>query len=195
MLSERARRGGCWDSDKHNATNKIVTRQIGRHPEFAIDARGYHCLNTMFMINVAGNSIDPFALLGILNSRLIRAFWLDNFYDRRQTFPKIKGTYLKKLPIAIRGEAATFAKLRDLARRAIHLTTVSERSRSDAHTREVASRELISVEQEIDDLVGTLYRLTDEESTVLKQFVERSAPRDAIEAPSLGEGSVRSSGT
>jgi len=29
-----------------------------------------------------------------LNSRVIKAFWLDRFYDQRQTFPKIKGTYL-----------------------------------------------------------------------------------------------------
>ncbi|NVM57710.1 MAG: hypothetical protein HWN51_06290, partial [Desulfobacterales bacterium] len=38
-------------------------------------------------------------LLGLLNSALTRALWLANYYDQRVTFPKIKGTYLKELPI------------------------------------------------------------------------------------------------
>ena len=28
--------GGCWDPEKQNAKNKLITRQIGKHPEFAI---------------------------------------------------------------------------------------------------------------------------------------------------------------
>jgi hypothetical protein len=41
-----ARSGGCWDASKHDARNKLLTRQIGRHPDFAIDVEGWHCLNT-----------------------------------------------------------------------------------------------------------------------------------------------------
>lgn len=45
--------------------------------------------------------IDSAFLLGVLNSKLLRAIWVGRFYDQRQTFPKIKGTYLKDLPIAL----------------------------------------------------------------------------------------------
>ncbi len=47
-----ARRGGTWDDEKQNAVDKLLTRQIGRSPEWAIDQLGYQCLNTMFMVNV-----------------------------------------------------------------------------------------------------------------------------------------------
>lgn len=40
-------------------------------------------------------------LSGILNSALLRTYWLSRFYDQRRTFPKIKGTYLGELPIKL----------------------------------------------------------------------------------------------
>lgn len=69
---EKAQRGGCWDREMHEATGKLVTRQIGRYPEFAMDSRGYHCLNTMFMVNVHDGQYDPLLLLAVLNSSLTR---------------------------------------------------------------------------------------------------------------------------
>ena len=45
LNDEVARCGGCWDYSKHTATNKLLTKQIGRHPEFGLDVRGYDCLN------------------------------------------------------------------------------------------------------------------------------------------------------
>ena len=95
---EVARSGGCWDSEKHNAKNKLLTRQIGRYPEFALDEAGYQCLNTLFMVNVRASGYDPRFVLGILNSKLLQAYWLDHFYDMRRTFPKIKGCLLYTSP-------------------------------------------------------------------------------------------------
>ena len=89
-----AQSGGCWDDDKQNAKDKLVTRQIGRYPEFSIDRMGFQCLNTMFMVKVHIPNLSPLYVLGILNSRLTKVIWLDRFYDQRKTFPKIKGTYL-----------------------------------------------------------------------------------------------------
>jgi hypothetical protein len=99
--TEEARCGGCWDSAKQNAKNKLLARQIGNHPEFGPDLLGYQCLNTMFMVNVREKTCDFRLLLGILNSSLLRAYWLSRFYDQRRTFPKIKGTYLAELPIRL----------------------------------------------------------------------------------------------
>lgn len=98
--SDSARRGGTWDPERHNAVGKLLTRQIGRYPTFGRDAAGYHCLNTIFMVNVRDEvDVDPYYLLGVLNSTLLRAYWVERFWDQRRTFPKIKGTYLKLLPI------------------------------------------------------------------------------------------------
>ncbi|MFM8421346.1 MAG: TaqI-like C-terminal specificity domain-containing protein, partial [Verrucomicrobiota bacterium] len=97
-----AQRGGCWDEAKHRASGKLLTRQIGRHPTFALDVVGYHCLNTVFMVTPrAGSGLSPSYLLGLLNSDVIRSLWLGRFYDQRTTFPKIKGSYLKELPIPL----------------------------------------------------------------------------------------------
>ena len=97
-----AQSGGCWDEAKHKAKGKLLTRQIGRYPSFALDAVGYHCLNTIFMVTLFETAqVNSLFLLGVLNSKLLRALWIGRFYDQRQTFPKIKGTYLKELPIAL----------------------------------------------------------------------------------------------
>ncbi|MBK6433414.1 MAG: hypothetical protein IPF85_22320 [Anaerolineae bacterium] len=61
--------GGCWDSDKHQAKNKLLTRQIGTYPVFALDPMGYDCLNTMFMVNLHPSAYSAYYILGLLNSK------------------------------------------------------------------------------------------------------------------------------
>ena len=100
------KRGGTWNADRQDRRNKLLTRQIGRFPTFALDPYGFQCRNVMFMVNIKdGVEVDPWFLLGVLNSDLIRYLWLDRYYDQRDTFPKIKGEFLKKLPIVDLGEA------------------------------------------------------------------------------------------
>lgn len=91
--------GGCWDKTIHFAQGKLIVRQIGKYPIVAYDYRNYCCLNAMFMIVPYHKEYSSFYLLGLLNSSYLKSYWQDNFYDRKQTFPKIKGTYLLQLPI------------------------------------------------------------------------------------------------
>jgi hypothetical protein len=164
---ETARRGGCWDSRAQNAKNKLITRQIGQYPVFALDARGYQCLNSVFMVNVFEGGPEPLYILAILNSRLIRRYWTDRFYDRRRTFPKIKGTYLKELPIRLpqpddADDAAHQAELTSLARSMTVL--YAERAlRRTGTQREVIERQIDATDAEIDRLVYAMYGLTPEE--------------------------------
>ena len=168
---EVARSGGCWDSEKHNAKNKLLTRQIGRYPEFALDEAGYQCLNTLFMVNVRASGYDPRFVLGILNSRLLQAFWLDRFFDQRRTFPKIKGTYLKQLPIrtidfASRADVARHDRMVSLVERMLdlHKKLASE---GTPHVKTVLQRQIEATDRQIDALVYDLYGLTDEEIAVV----------------------------
>jgi TaqI-like C-terminal specificity domain/Eco57I restriction-modification methylase len=101
-FNREAKSGGCWDEKIHNANPKIIVRQIGLHPICAIDLKGYCCLNTVFMIATkAKTEINLKFILGILNSKFMAEYWQENFSDKRQTFPKIKGSYLEKLPIPV----------------------------------------------------------------------------------------------
>ena len=102
-FNREAKRGGCWDENVHSAKNKILIRQIGKFPEGGLDQEGYAVLNTAFMIlpQMEDNTSNISCwLLACINSPCIRFFWTNRFKDDRQLFPKIKGEYLKHIPVA-----------------------------------------------------------------------------------------------
>ena len=162
-----AKRGGCWDDTRQNAKSKLLTRQIGRHPEWALDDVGRQCLNTMFMVQIHDAAYSPLYVLALLNSSVLRAFWLDRYFDQRRTFPKIKGTYLKELPIWPSAEVSDAQRkaLEDLARQVIDLR--HEADEGTAQEQEVRARRIAALESQIDDLVIHLYGVTDEQRAKL----------------------------
>jgi len=169
--STEAQSGGCWDDDKQNAKNKLVTRQIGRYPEFAIDTLGYQCLNTMFMVNVHSAGYDTRFLLGVLDSKLMQAFWLDRFYDQRRTFPKIKGTYLKQLPICSvnttdPADKGRYDRMVTLVEQMLDLH--KRLAAASAAEREVLQRQIDATDRQIDHLVYELYGLTEDEIRIVE---------------------------
>jgi len=172
LNDEAARCGGCWDGAKHDARNKLLTRQIGRYPEFAIDTVGWHCLNTMFMVNLRAVRLNPLYVLGVLNSKLIRALWLDRFYDQRRTFPKIKGTYLKRLPIRV----LDLSKPADESRHERMVQSVGQMLEMNQRLPTVRTpqektaleRQIAAADAQIDRLVYDLYGLTGEEIQIVE---------------------------
>jgi hypothetical protein len=169
-----ARRGGCWDGDKQNARNKLICRQIGRYPEFGIDRLGYQCLNTVFMVNLFPEcKVAPAYVLGVLNSRLLRAVWTDRFYDQRNTFPKIKGTYLKELPIRRISfddprDRGYHDRLVEVVDRILAMHTSLAAVGTD-HEKTVVKRQIDATDREIDALVYELYGLTDDEIRIVEE--------------------------
>jgi hypothetical protein len=175
---EIARSGGCWDSEKHNAKFKLLTRQIGRYPEFGFDEVGFQCLNTLFMVNMRVSDYNPRFVLGILNSRLLQAFWLERFYDKRRTFPKIKGTYLKQLPIrtidfADPTDVALHDRMVGLVERmlALHKKVAVEQV---PHIKTMLQRQIEAVDQQIDQLVYELYGLSEDEIKIVEGGASKS---------------------
>jgi hypothetical protein len=168
-----AQSGGCWDDSKHKAKGKLLTRQIGRYPAFALDAAGYHCLNTLFMVTLLDPSKHrPSFLLGVLNSKLLRALWVGRFYDQRQTFPKIKGTYLKELPIALTDfsnptDKARHDKLVALVDKMLVLMPKLRAATSDKE-KATLQNAVTATDQQIDQLVYELYGLTPEEIALVE---------------------------
>jgi SAM-dependent methyltransferase len=174
--TEAARRGGCWDADKQNAPDKLLTRQIGRFPDFAIDRLGYQCLNTMFMVNLRDGRLSPYFLLGVLNSTVIKGLWLERFYDQRRTFPKIKGTYLKELPVPRldlddESDVAAHSELADAAKKTVDLLDVIDAAHT-VHERQVAVRAAAAAAKRADALATALFGVTEEEARMLASTVE-----------------------
>ncbi len=91
--------GGSWNMEIHHS-KKIVVRQVGNpEPIFAYDNFAFPTLNTMYSIVLKTKNFDYSYLLAILNSELIKKYWLSMYSDGKQLFPKIKGYQLKALPI------------------------------------------------------------------------------------------------
>ena len=152
-----------------------MTKQIGKYPDFGIDRRGLDCLNTMFMINVEDEAFDPLFVLGILNSGFIRAFWNDRFYDQRRTFPKIKGTYLKELPIPDKPTSFGGDKLSPLVSMMLELQARVDGQVTD-HERTALERQIQVLDRKIDKLVYDLYDLTQEEVALVESSMEHRVP-------------------
>jgi hypothetical protein len=155
FFNREAKCGGCWDENVHNSKSKILVRQIGQYPEGGLDSRGFAVLNAAFMIVSKTEAFDPKFLLGLLNSAAIRFYWLNKFRDDRKTFPKIKGEYLKLLPIP-RGDFGQQAQLIQLVVRVIAEKTKNPNS------------DISIFEHEIDQLVYKLYDLTPEEIQIVE---------------------------
>ena len=168
-----AQSGGCWDESKHEAKGKLLTRRIGQYPTFALDTVGYHCLNTIFMVTLREEAkIKPTFLLGVLNSKLLRGLWVGRFYDQRLTFPKIKGTYLKELPIALpdvsaAGDRVRHDRLAGLVDKMLALTPKLRAAKTDAE-RQTLQNAVTATDQQIDALVYELYGLTPEEIALVE---------------------------
>lgn len=172
-----AQSGGCWDAERHQAKNKLLTRQIGKVPAFALDSQGFDCLNTVFMIGIKVTDVSPFYLLGALNSRLIAFLWSEKFYDKRGTFPKIKGSYLKLLPIA-KASSAGQKKVADAVQSLISLNRAQAAAQSP-HEKDALAQQIIATDRQIDALVYQLYSLTPEEIALVEGTAEPAETVDA----------------
>lgn len=80
---------------------RIVVRQIGQTPIIGLCEPNIVTSNTLYNLYLKNENYSLKYILTILNSRIIKKYWLSNYSDSKQLFPKIKGYQLKQLPIPI----------------------------------------------------------------------------------------------
>jgi len=171
-FNREAKRGGCWDEKMHNANPKIIISQIGTYPTCALDENGYCCLNTVFMvIPKSENKIDIKFILAILNSKFIADYWIGNFSDLRQTFPKIKGSYLEKLPIPEIGEdqQKQYDEILKFTTQILNLIKEWQNTTLPEKTEQLKQR-IEYCEDKINGIVYGLYGLTEEEIKIIEKI-------------------------
>ena len=97
FIEEKIKSGG----DKSVYENdRIVIRQIGKTPIIGLCGKGIVTSNTLYNIYLKNNNdYDLNYILAILNSKLLKSYWIFKYSDGKQLFPKIKGYQLKALPI------------------------------------------------------------------------------------------------
>jgi hypothetical protein len=170
LTDRAAQSGGCWDDDKQNAALKLLCKQIGKAPTFGIDTDGYQCLNTLFMVNLEDTGY-VYYMLGILNSDIIKYYWMKKFYDHRTTFPKIKGTYLKLLPIKKFEKANSNAVKIEQKARFISDNIAALANLKLESDRRLLQQKLSHAEREINEAVYNLYGLDSDQVALIRAFL------------------------
>ncbi len=166
LFDRVAQQGGCWDEAIQFAKSKVIVRQIGEIPIASFDAKGLCCLNTVFMIKATIPGLEERFLLGILNSKAMGFYWRNKFSDFKETFPKIKGTYLQQLPIPI-ADRSRQDKLVLLVDKLLALMPKLRGAKYDSE-KAVLQNAVTATDQQIDALVYELYGLTPEEIALVE---------------------------
>lgn len=157
----------------HEST-RIGVRQIGETPVATVIPGGIYALNTIynvFFTRDAGYSLE--FVLGILQSRAVRFYWKQSFFDQKRTFPKIKKDALLSVPIprdAKRGHggAPRADRITVLVLQVLQLAPRAERATTEGE-REGLLRQITAIDRQIDQLVYELYGLTDEEIRIVEE--------------------------
>ena len=102
-------------------------------------------------------------IIGILNSKFIKNYWNKVFYDMRKTFPKIKGTYLEKLPIPnIDQSDKIYSDMIKFVENIIKLHKDKSDAKSESDKNNF-DKQISFIDKKIDELVYKLYNLSDDE--------------------------------
>lgn len=96
FLPEKIKSGGDYNFYKNK---RIVISQIGATPIVGLVDGGVLGSNTLYNINITNNDYHLNYILCILNSTLLKKYWIAKYSDGKKLFPKIKGFQLKELPI------------------------------------------------------------------------------------------------
>jgi len=127
---------------------------------------GIFTMGTVHNILVLSSDYSPSCILGLLNSRLINAYYAAQFPEHR-----IKGRYLESLPIArvgLKSRAAREGIARNVdSMLGLHKQLASAKSEAQ---RGAIQRQIDATDREIDRLVYDLYGLTKEEIVIVENF-------------------------
>lgn len=165
--------GGCWDEEIQFAKRKVLVRQIGKTPIASLDVNGYCCLNALFMIKSSVAEYDEAFFLGLINSRLFQVYWSNKYYDFKDAFPKIKGTYLAELPIR-KLESSIEKESHDRMVALVAQMLAAKKQLAAAQTdkdKDFYSNRCDGLDRQIDALVYDLYSLTPAEIRIVEDAV------------------------
>lgn len=78
---------------------KILSRQTADHIIAAMDEQGYYYMNTLHGTTVTDPAFDPWYVLAVMNSALIRCWYAWRFAETGRSFAQVKIASLRKLPV------------------------------------------------------------------------------------------------
>jgi adenine-specific DNA-methyltransferase len=150
---------------------KILIHQTADHIMASYDADGWYCLKSGIIVQLPSNTQVRYEyLLGLLNSRLVKYLYNDLVGEQARVFPEVKPVQLFKLPIrpinfSDPAEKAAHDRLVGLVESMLALHKQSPRTPQE---KEMLARQIESTDAAIDQLVYSLYGLTEEEIKVVE---------------------------
>jgi hypothetical protein len=139
---------------------KILSRQTADHIIAAMDDQGYYYMNTLHGTAITDSAFDPWYVLAVMNSALIRCWYAWRFAETGRSFAQVKIANLKSLPVLLL-ESEQREKIALLARQ-----VASARKQSQDY------RFLLS---EIDDILYSYSRLDKQTVQIMQEFTNKSS--------------------
>ena len=147
---------------KYFETPRILVRQIPSKSTYAVEAvyTNSDFINDLNSMVITDIQVNPFYLLGVLNSRLI-SLWFFMKFDKfqRRLFPQFKVNELGDFPIP----DATDSQQEEVAQLVEQL--IEEMKKDSLETKKITQLNL-----KIDDLVMDLFGLIEEEKQTVRDF-------------------------
>jgi hypothetical protein len=143
---------------------KILSRQTADHIIAAIDEQGYYYMNTLHGTAITDSGFDPWYVLAVMNSALIRCWYAWRFAETGRSFAQVKIANLKALPVLLL-ESEQKQKIAQLARQ-----VASARKQGQDY------RFLLP---EIDDILYNYSRLDKQTVQIMRNFADRSTAKPA----------------
>jgi len=78
---------------------KILSRQTADHIIAAMDTHGYYYMNTLHGVTVTSPEFDPWYVLAVMNSEIIRCWYAWRFAETGRSFAQVKIANLRQLPV------------------------------------------------------------------------------------------------
>lgn len=138
---------------------KLLMRRTADKPIASYDDRSIYNLHTLYSCRTNNNRYHLLFLLGLINSRLFTYIYRQKLgTEVGRTFAEIKIVYIRKLPVATLS----------LSRQEAFVNVVKKIIQLKKNTAEKDLKELSTYEDQINQMVYKLYRLTPDEIEIIE---------------------------
>jgi len=170
FIPEAIKSGG---NEKIYLQDRLCTRQIGNYPLVTFVEGGTFALNTIYNIYKTNETTNLTFILGIINSKVINYYWQKTNYDEKKTFPKIKKEAILNIPIpdldlTNQTDITLYEQLIKLVDTILDLNKRLQKANLQ-HEKDQLKRRIDFTDNEIDNTVYSLYKLTDNEIQIIKK--------------------------
>ena len=165
------------DEDIFLAPEKLIMQRIGGILVTSFDDQKYYTFNSVNNLLPKTKKYSLKYILGILNSNLMKTYYIANFTNRSSLTVNISKTYLDQLPIREinfdnKYDVSIYEKLIDLVDKMIEIQK-QFKGKMNEHNEDIYRNKIHILDRQINDAVYELYGLTKEEiKKVEDSFIE-----------------------